>query len=65
MNAEQMKILIHTVSRAAGGFYCGDSIDMKALVKQGLMEYAGRKPCCSDKFFKITEKGRRLAKSLR
>jgi hypothetical protein len=42
LNREQLAILDHTAHRAAGGFYCGDSPDMRALVAAGLMESAGR-----------------------
>jgi len=56
----QRDILDHTARRAAGGFYCGDSDDMQALIKLGLMECAGTKSFCPDKFFKITSAGHKL-----
>jgi len=37
INKEQISILDHTIHRAAGGLYCGDSLDMQALVAAGLM----------------------------
>ena len=58
MKEEQIEILKHTVSGAAGGLYCGDSKDMQGLVKAGLMESAGRKSFVPDEFFRITASGR-------
>ncbi len=58
LNKEQLAILDHTVHRAPGGFYCGDSSDMQELVTNGLMKFAGFKPGVFDKYFKITSKGR-------
>ena len=62
LTSNQREILDHTARRAANGNYCGDSEDMQSLVAMGLMEYAGRVPFCSDKFFCLTPLGR---KSLR
>jgi len=61
MNKNQLEILQHTVSRAAGGLFCGDSPDMQALVKEGLMiSYTNlwRKSFVPDEYFSITSKGR-------
>lgn len=58
LNREQREILEHTVSRAAGGLYCGDGPDMQALVSAGLMEFAGRKSFVPDPYFRITSAGR-------
>lgn len=58
MNKEQVEILDHTVSRAANGLYCGDSPDMRELVRLGLMQNAGRKSFVPDPYFRITTKGR-------
>ena len=54
----QVEILTHTMYRAAGGFYCGDSPDMKLLIKLGLMRSVGRKSFLLDEFFKLTPKGK-------
>lgn len=58
LNREQIEILNHTVSRSAGGLYCGDSPDMQKLVEDGMMELAGRKSFVPDPYFRITSKGR-------
>ena len=58
LNREQFEILDHTVHRAAGGLYCGDSPDMQELVKAGFMQSAGRKSFVPDEHFRITGKGR-------
>jgi len=57
LSKEQVEILKHTNSRAAGGFYCGDSPDMQELVKLGLMELAGRKSFVPDPYFRLTKQG--------
>jgi hypothetical protein len=59
LNKEQIAILNHShANRAAGGYYCGDSPDMQALVAAGLMESAGRKSFVLDEYFRTTSKGR-------
>ncbi len=58
LNDEQMAIMNHTAHRSAGGFYCGDSLDMQKLIDHGLMELAGRKPFVSDLYFRLTKRGR-------
>lgn len=63
LNCEQLAILDHTAHRAAGGFYCGDSPDMQALVAAGLMESAGRKSFVPDEYFRMTGKGREALRS--
>jgi hypothetical protein len=63
LNREQLAILDHTAHRAAGGFYCGDSPDMQALVAAGLMESAGRKSFVPDEYFRMTGKGREALRS--
>ena len=55
---EQRDILHHTEHRAAGGLYCGGGKDMDELVKEGLMQSAGRKSFVPDEYFRITSKGR-------
>ena len=57
LNKEQLEIMSHTSSRAAGGLYCGDSSDMQILVENGLMISAGRKSFVPDEYFRITKKG--------
>lgn len=59
----QRDIMEHTRDRAAGGFYCGDSPDMRKLVEMGLMESAGRKSFVPDEYFKLTAKGREVLRS--
>jgi len=58
VNKNQVDILSHTQTGAAGGFYCGDSEDMQGLVLLGLMESAGRKSFVPDEYFRMTDKGR-------
>lgn len=48
----------HSVHRAAGGFFCGGSKEMKELVDAGLMQSAGRKSFVPDEYFKMTSAGR-------
>lgn len=60
LTGEQVEILEHTTYRAAGGFYCGDSPAVQALVEAGLMEPAGRKGFVPDPYFSITGAGRRV-----
>lgn len=57
LNREQLAIMEHTDTRAAGRVYCGDSPDMQVLVAEGLMEYAGRKSFAPDQYFRLTRKG--------
>jgi len=59
LNKEQMAILAHTVTRAAGGLYCGDSRAMRELVASGLMQSAGRKSFVPDEYFQITAEGQK------
>lgn len=54
---EQIAILEHTMRRAPGGLYCGDSKDMRVLVIKGFMTSAGRKSFVPDEYFRITKKG--------
>jgi len=63
LNREQIAILHHTEHVAAGGYYCGDSKDMAALVAAGLMESAGRKSFVPDEYFRITGAGRRALRA--
>ena len=58
LNREQYEIMEHTEKRTANGLFCGDSADMQALVKEGLMECAGRKSFVPDPYFRLTAKGR-------
>lgn len=62
LNEEEIAILDHTVNRAAGGRYCGDSDDMDILVDKGLMKCVGTVAWCPDKFYTITEEGRSILK---
>jgi len=59
LTINQIAILDHTLHRAAGGYYCGNSGDMKILVKLGLMCLSGTKSGCMDEYFTITERGRK------
>lgn len=62
LNKEQRAIMEHTINRAAGGFYCGDSKDMQKLVELGFMESAGKKTFVPDEYFKITNEGKQYLK---
>lgn len=64
LSREQIEILDHTEHRGAGRLYCGGSKDIDALVKSGLMEYAGRKSFVPDDYYRITEAGRRALSAL-
>jgi hypothetical protein len=55
LTPEHIEILKHTRDRAAGGYYCGDSVHMQQLVESGLMAYAGRKSFVHDPYFEITQ----------
>jgi hypothetical protein len=57
MSRKQIEILDHTAHRAAKGFFCGDSPEMKELVEAGLMVSAGWKSFVPEEFFELTEKG--------
>lgn len=59
----QWHILDHTLNRAAGGLYCGDSPAMQSLVNAGFMEFAGRKAFVPDSYFRVTASGREAWKS--
>jgi len=65
MSDEQLSILDHTEHRAAGGFYCGGSPDMDALIAAGLMEFAGWKSFVPDAYYRITSKGRSVLRELK
>jgi len=54
---EHFEILDHTIHRAAGRLYCGDSPEMRELVAAGYMESVGRVSFCPDEYFKITQAG--------
>ena len=56
---KQREILDHTAHGAAGGFYCGDSVDMQVLVRMGLMVSMGKKSFCPDEYFALTAAGRK------
>jgi len=58
----QKEILDHTLHRAAGNLYCGDSEDMRTLVKMNLMVSVGHKSFVPEEYFTITALGRKLAK---
>jgi len=55
LNSEQKHIIEHTISN---GTYCGDSPDMDALVKLGLMQYMGKKSFVPDGYYNVTRAGR-------
>jgi len=55
-------ILDHTIHRASGGMYCGDSPDMQQLVAAGLMRSSGHKFFVPDEYFQITIEGREALK---
>ena len=57
INIEQKEILKHTIKN---GEFCGDSLDMDFLCKQGFMEYIGKKPFVPDGYYKITDEGKKL-----
>lgn len=65
MPEEHMAILDHTVSRAAGGRYCGDSLAMQELVRAGLMHSLGKAAWCPDEYFTVTEAGRSALRKVR
>lgn len=58
LTKEHVSIMEHTRDRAAGGYYCGDSPEMRELVAAGLMADAGRKSFVPDPYFQLTRKGR-------
>lgn len=58
LTKKHIDIMEHTLDRAAGGYFCGDSREMQELVADGLMAYAGRKSFVPDPYFQLTEKGR-------
>jgi len=60
---EQEEILLHTATRAAGGYYCGNSPDMQELVRLGLMQYVGRKSFVSDDYFILSPRGKLYAQA--
>ena len=62
LNTEQLSILDHTMHRAAGGLYCGDSPDMEKLVANGFMVSAGRKSFVPSEYFRMTGRGREALK---
>lgn len=62
LTKEQGNTLHHTVYRAAGGYYCGETKTVRELVEMGLMEYAGRKSFVPDPYFKATAAGREALK---
>lgn len=60
LTKEQIAILKHTLTRAAGGLYCGDSPDMQALISRRLMEPVGRKAFVPHEYFRLTDAGKKL-----
>lgn len=60
INKEQLEILYHTLNRSAKNRYCGDSEDMQVLCTKCLMKELGKSPLCSDKYFTITDEGRKF-----
>ena len=60
LTQNQMAILDHTNHIAANNHYCGDSEDMQALIKLGLMQSIGRKSFVPDEYFTITAAGKKV-----
>lgn len=60
LTKNQKDILDHTLYRAAGNYYCGDSDDMQVLIGLGLMRNAGIKPEVPDEYFTITALGKKI-----
>lgn len=58
LSKEHVDIIQHTLYRAAGGRYCGDSIEMQELCEWGLMRSLGRCSFVPDEYFGVTGKGR-------
>lgn len=58
LNNEHHAILYHTMNRAFGRLYCGDSTEMQELVQAGLMVSAGKKSFAPDEYFTITYEGK-------
>jgi hypothetical protein len=54
LTAEHRAIIQHTLHRAAGGRYCGDSKEMQDLVHIGVMEPLGRIFFVPEEYFKLT-----------
>jgi len=63
LNKEHIAILDHTLYRAPGSRYCGDSDEMQELCKEGLMKCIGKVSFCPDKYFGITQNGRKALES--
>lgn len=63
LTKNQIDILDHTLHRAAGGLYCGDEPDVRALCDAGLMQYAGKKSFVPDPYFRATPAGREALKA--
>jgi hypothetical protein len=61
LSTEQVEILKHTLHRAPGGHYCGDSSDMQFLVIGGYMKSLGN--FLGNPYFGITPKGRDYLKN--
>ncbi len=64
LTKEHISIMKHTRDRAAGGYYCGDSPQMRELVADGMMYFAGRKSFVPDPYFALTNKGREALRKL-
>ena len=58
LNKEHLEILNHTLHRAAGQRYCGNSKEMQELVAAGFMKSIGKAPFCIDEYFTITPTGK-------
>lgn len=52
---ERKEIMIHTMERAAGNRFCGDSPDMQFLVENDLMKPVGS--FLGNPYFTLTENG--------
>ena len=63
LSKEELWILEHSVDRAAGGRFCGDSPAMESLVGKKMMAILGRTAWCPDVFFGITMIGRQALKA--
>lgn len=62
---EMEEILIHTMERTVGNRYCGSSEEMDKLVELGFMKCIGQAPFCPDKYYTITELGKKQYKFLK
>lgn len=60
MTTEELETMRHTATRAARGLCCAPPADMENLVKDGLMEFACKKPFVPEPYYRLTPKGKEL-----